>query len=139
MIHKQFVFIAVLFAAVLGLSGNEAEAARYKLGRSESIVRIQHAKDPTYAICYKTTTYFFIAGVYFSNDGYVLQKQGNSDSYIPLTTEEIQRFQQEGSLPDPMPKYSIPLMEYLFGYSLWILIAVFIGGSWIWNKFTDGD
>ena len=48
-------------------------------------------------------------------------------SFYPLSEEKIKELQQSGLLPSPLPKYSIPLWDYIFGYSLWIILGFAIG------------
>jgi hypothetical protein len=39
--------------------------------------------------------------------------------------EVLTQLQQERSLPSPLPQYSLSLLDYAFGYSLWLtLLAV---------------
>ena len=73
---------------------------------------------------FKTSSYFVGGGVYLRDDGYVFRVKGTSDRYIPVSAEELTELQQSGSLPTPLPPYSVPLFEYAFGYSLWIILAV---------------
>ena len=77
------------------------------------------------------STYWFIAGVYVVDDGYVLQQEGQLDRYWEYDEEQVKAWQSGGQLPGPLPAYSIPFWDYVFGYSLWIVILV-IG---IWASF----
>jgi hypothetical protein len=74
---------------------------------------------------YMTTTHWFGAGLYMSQDGYVIHQPG-TDSYWDLDAEGIAELQAMGVLPDPLPAFSPPVIEYVFGYSLWIVIAVLV-------------
>jgi hypothetical protein len=77
---------------------------------------------------YLTKTLFVAAGVYITDGGYVLGVNGDTKKYYPMPTgEELARLQKAGSLPDPLPPYSIDFVDYLFGYSLWIVLAGVIG------------
>src|SRR4051812_13739050 len=71
---------------------------------------------------HKFTKTFFVAGLYLKDDGYVL-KVRSSDTYYPLDDAKVRALQAEGAIPTPLPAYSIPLIEYAFGYSLWLIIA----------------
>jgi hypothetical protein len=62
-----------------------------------------------------------------SDDGYVLQKKTDYGAYYPLSEQRIIEMQQGGLLPSPLPKYSIPILAYIFGYSLWIILAFVVG------------
>jgi hypothetical protein len=67
--------------------------------------------------------YFFGAGVYVSDEGYVLKDKGES-SYYKTTPDQLKALQAEGTIPTPLPPYQISTFQYLFGYSLWILLLV---------------
>jgi hypothetical protein len=73
---------------------------------------------------YKTSGYYFLGGLFLKDDGYVLISQGNADNYFPVTKEDIDSYQNSELLPTPLPTYKIPIVEYLLGYSLWILIII---------------
>jgi len=71
--------------------------------------------EPT-CLAYKTTTYWVGAGAYFKDEGYVVG-QRSQQGWYPLETAE-------GHLPHPLPPYSISSWDYVWGYSLWIAIAI---------------
>lgn len=83
---------------------------------------------PKYNLCYKYSIRFFIAGLYLHDDSYVLAERDDDYKYIPLDKAKITELQKKGILPDPLPEYSIPLSQYLVGYSLWLIIAGLIIG-----------
>lgn len=74
-------------------------------------------------LAHRVTLHFFVAGIYTSDEGYVLTEKGNSELYYSLTPELLKTYQDEGTLPNPLPAYSIPIWDYLFGYSLWIIVG----------------
>jgi hypothetical protein len=118
-----------LIVILLGLSASPVRADML-FGPDESIHRITEIEidEKDYYLAFKTTIYFFVAGVYLSDDGYVLQEKhmvenGKSDWFIPLDPDEIRDLQAGGYLPDPLPRYAVPFWEYLFGYSLWLVVA----------------
>ena len=81
-------------------------------GRDETITCIEHVKvtgqhSEPLCIAYKTTKLFVGAGVYVSDDGYVLGVESNSKSFYKLDAAEIQRLQGASMLPTPLPQYSI--------------------------------
>jgi len=77
---------------------------------------------------FKVSMHFFIGGIYASDDGYIL-KIKNEKSYYPMPTgQELSEFQANGMIPSPLPTYSVPVFDYLFGYSLWIIIGIM--GLW---------
>jgi hypothetical protein len=101
-------------------------------GVDESITCIQPvtlkgANDEQLCLAFKTSKIFFGAGVYLRDDGYVLKPVNEYKSYYHMPgADKVARFQQEGLLPSPLPLYKIPVLDYLFGYSLWIVIALAI-------------
>jgi hypothetical protein len=106
-------------------------------GTDERVREIQPTKDPQYKLCYKSSTYFFLAGCYVTDDGYVLQKVGESKAYIVLDAGRIRQLQQEGVLPTPLPPYSLSFSDYLVGYSNWIILGFVVGIlfiKWAWTK-----
>jgi hypothetical protein len=105
--------------------------ARVKFGTDERIRDLQPTEDPQYTLGYKVRTYFFFAGCYVKDDGYVLHRTGALDEYIPLDAAKIEQLQKEGILPSPLPTYSLSFWDYFFGYSNWIILAFVIGVSLI--------
>lgn len=83
-------------------------------------------------LAHKTSGYFVVAGVYFQDDGYVLRPRHDKTKYIEVGPAELQAMQQEGTLPTPLPAYSIAWYEYAFGYSLWLAIV----GVLVWGFFA---
>lgn len=98
-------------------------------GKDETLTCIQPvtlkgADGESLCLAFKTSKYFVGAGVYLKDDGYVLKATSQKDLYYPMPApEELKAFQAQGLVPDPLPAYSVPVVEYLFGYSLWIVIA----------------
>ncbi len=100
-------------------------------GRQEDLVCIVdvavRAKDQReLCLAYKTTTHFFGAGLYVTNDGYALKVKGSRSEYYPLNSDAIRAHQTAGELPSPLPAYSLPFSTYVVGYSLWLCILVTI-------------
>lgn len=87
-------------------------------------------------LAYKTTGLFFFMGAYLSDDGYVLGIRGTSGSYYPLDEKQIKAFQESGFFPTPLPEYEIPLMDWVWGFALWILLVVL---AVIWFFPTKGN
>lgn len=118
-------------------SATPAFAGKLLFGDRETIHKIQDisyqgSSGERYYLGYKTTMKMIFAGVYLSDDGYVLGINGSHEKYIPLDAEKISSLQSAGLLPDPMPGYTVGLLDYAFGYSLWILIIV--SGLYYWIK-----
>ena len=131
--HPSSIFPSILVLGVLlclpvSVHAGQRQFAFGKVwfGAKEEIEKIQDIKGTEYQLSHKYTLYFFFAGVYLSDDGYVLQPKSSYGSYYPNSEESIKEFQRAGLLPSPLPQYSIPIWQYLFGYSLWIVVA-FVG------------
>src|SRR3990167_7926762 len=78
------------------------------------------------ALClaYKTSKLFVGGGVYLKNEGYVLGDPAQRDRYYPWPeAKQVKGWQSSGLLPDPLPGYSIPAIEYGVAYSLWIIVG----------------
>ena len=155
--YCRSVFVLIIFLLVIpdrAVAGSRTFAfAGGLFGSSEKIEKIQDLEGTEYILSHRYTSHFFFAGIYLSDDGYVLQKKIDSTSnrpsdlikrveelntYYPLSAEKILEMQQSGVLPTPMPRYSIPLSEYVFGYSLWLVLALAIfwvaGAPLIWAR-----
>ena len=119
----SLIAIILLFAMAL-----PAHARGLKFGDDEQIhmledvlIQSSTATEELY-LGYKTTTKFFGLGVYINDGGYVLGVKGEN-KYYSLTADQIKKFQSESTLPKPLPPYEISLIDYIFGYSLWILLV----------------
>jgi hypothetical protein len=130
---KKFLMLALMLA-FLPLSGAPAQAAK-GLGfgsdekiRSISDLKLRGPTGETLFLAHKVTTQFFLLGVHVKDDGYVLGVKGDSRKYYPMPTAQVQRLQQQGLLPSPLPGYRLSTIDYLIGYSLWLALAAM--GAW---------
>lgn len=92
-----------------------------RFGKDEKIhciadLDVKGANGEATCLAYKTTTYWVGAGAYFKDDGYVVGLKTERGWY-PLEAAD-------GKLPHPLPPYSISSWDYVWGYSLWIAIAI---------------
>ena len=122
----KYVMPLVLVAMMMFLS-TAADAARYQFGNVEDIHFIQDvdvtgSKGEKLYLAYKTSTMFALLPVYITDDGYVLGVSGE-DSYYTLTEKQIADLQGSDLLPKPLPSYGLELMDYAFGYLLWLVLA----------------
>ena len=98
-------------------------------GERESIHKIvdiplKGSKGEDLFLAYKTHSYFLLAGIYLEDDGYVIGISGNDNGYYPLPSGyKLREFREAGMLPIELPKYKITFLDYIIGYSLWIIIA----------------
>lgn len=127
-------FIVVGILVLLAPTSAEAQFTTFS-GKQENIKCLQPVNGTDYKLCHKYSKHFFIAGIYLSDDGYVLADDDNATEYIALEQTKIRELQTAGTLPNPLPRYSINLTQYLVGYSLWLIIILFIGPSlWVWLR-----
>ncbi len=90
-------------------------------------VQLKGAKDEALCLAHKHTKIFVVAGVWVNDDGYVLGVKSDSKKYYDMPAgETLATMQQNGLLPKPLPPYSLSFFDYLFGYSLWIIVGVMV-------------
>ncbi len=135
---RRGLLLLAAFLCLLLPSRNASAALQF--GEDDTIhflqdVTLKGASEEALFLGYMTKIQFFIAGVYVTDAGYVLGVKGDSKRFYHMPTgEELARFQKGGLLPDPLPPYSLSIWDYLFGYSLWLVIAftaawMVIGGA----------
>ncbi len=127
--------IAIVLSLML-LTPSVASAGMLRFGKSEQIERLAPVALPGPAgeslyLGHKVTTQWFLAGIYLKDDGYVLGVEGQSKTYYALKADKMALAQKAGLLPNPLPAYSIHPLQYLFGYSLWLLIVVVIAWTMV--------
>jgi hypothetical protein len=94
-------------------------------------VKLKGGNGEELCIGYKTTKFAVFAPAYLKDDGYVLVVENSAKNYYPLPQgTELAEFQSAGMLPKPLPPYTIPTLEYVFGYLLWIAIGATVLVSW---------
>jgi hypothetical protein len=112
----------------------------YMFGKEEKLtcivdVPLKGPKDEALCVAYKTTMYALFAPAYFHDDGYVLALKGGGNEYYPLPRgAELSTLQASGSLPNPLPPYQIPLLDYAFGYLLWSALALGVGLTYVGDR-----
>ncbi|MEM6864683.1 MAG: tetratricopeptide repeat protein [Bacteroidota bacterium] len=119
-----------------------AKRVKGLFGKSERIQKIidVETKGPNgeaLYLGYKTTSLFFFMGIYMKDDGYVLGVKESISSYYPVNEMQLASLQKSGDLPNKLPSYEIPLTDWLWGFSFWILLAV-LGGIWFFPKSGRG-
>ena len=132
--------LVVLLLGLMLLVPTAASAARF--GKREEVQRIAPVSFPGPSgerlyLGNKITTFWLGGGLYLKDDGYVLGVVGDDKAYYALTPEKIDVAQKAGLLPDPLPAYQIHPIQYLLGYSFWLVLVVVIAWSLIqaaWQK-----
>ncbi|MBU0500601.1 MAG: hypothetical protein KJ675_07200 [Gammaproteobacteria bacterium] len=73
-------------------------------------------------IGYRTRELYLLAGVYVTDEGYILGVTSDESKYYPFPSgDELKAFQESGMLPEKLPEYSLSTLDYIFGYSLWLI------------------
>ncbi len=135
-------FVFVLFLAVMAFAG-EARAWT-PFGSVEHITPIVDVSlttpggDALY-LGHKTSNVYFVLGVFVSDDGYVLGLRSAPKHYVDMPPPEmLAAFQKQGKLPDPLPPYRLGIGDFLWGYSLWIVVVPLLGGYIYWHVAIRG-
>ena len=74
-------------------------------------------------LAYLVEIQFFIAGVWVTDGGYILTNDKKTFYSISESEQKI----IEESINKEFPSYSLSVFDYLFGYSLWLILAGVIG------------
>ena len=83
---------------------------------------------------FRVSMRFFVGGIYTKDEGYIL-KIKSEKSYYPIPAgDELAGFQANHMIPSPLPSYSVPMWDYLFGFSLWIILGIM--GAFAAIKYT---
>ena len=100
-------------------------------------VGVKGQNDEPLCLAYKTSKLFVGAGVYLKDEGYVLGDPAQREIFYPWPeAAQVKTWQSAGLLPDPLPGYSIPAIEYAFAYSLWLILAVMAGWAVVQRALT---
>jgi hypothetical protein len=114
-----------------------------EFGARETIRCLQDVAQPGpkgEALCLanKFTVVSFVGPVGLTDNGYVLSVKGTKH-YYPLSDAQIVELQASRALPTPLPSYALSKWDYVYGYLLWILIAlmlpVVIGKGWMARRY----
>lgn len=125
---KKIYSACLLMLALLFSSQSHAGIPVF-FGESDELYVIENGPSitegrETFHLGHRVYKKWFIFGINVVDEGYVLISANNANRYVPLNAGLINDFQEDGSLPKELPSYSIPLMDYLTGYSLWIVLLV---------------
>ena len=129
---KQYL-AAIVIAGFAILCPPDVEAAQFGFGDDGRVTPIQDVKlkgpqGEALTLAYKTSSKWFLLGLYLRDDGYVLGVKNEPGRYHALSGDQIERWQMSGLLPKPLPAYNIAMIDYVLGYSMWIVAGlVFFG------------
>lgn len=99
-------------------------------------VAITGEQNEPLCLAHKTSKLFVGAGVWVRDDGYVLRREHDAHVFYPWDEAQVKQWQSEQLLPDPLPSYSISIGDYVFGYSLWLIVVGIIAVSLIKRALT---
>lgn len=127
-IHQSFVIALCLILS--GLLVSPASARRYRHGADEALhvivkTGVVSSDGAALFVCYKAYTYYLLAGLYTTDE--LVLCEGESKRYwvLPPATE-LAGMQKAGLIPDPLPTYTRPVMDYVIGYSFWLILAALL-------------
>lgn len=120
-VMKRLYFILVLVAISMSMPAHSREMMFGDVDKIHKIqdVNFKGPKGESLYLGHRTTTKYFILGIYLTDQGYVLADRDSQTYYYSLDNKVIASLQAEGALPNPLPKYEVNVFEYLGGYSLW--------------------
>lgn len=130
-------FFAFAFAAAALAAAPAAEARGFgRFGNEDNFHKIQDLVIPAelagevppewsqgVELDSHTVTHWLGGGAWLEDKGYAITVRGG-EKYWDLDEKLTGALQEANILPKPLPKYEIPVIDYVFGYSLWIIIAV---------------
>lgn len=120
-----------MLALVAFMSLSFTAEAKWSFGTQEKLESVAPVNLPgpngaQLELARKVVTKHFLAPYYVKDGGYVLKIRNNDKSYFPMPTgAELDVLQKTGMLPNPLPKWEMPLSDKLFGFLLWeILLGI---------------
>lgn len=138
---KQISIIFLFFLALMSVSVPANAKGGGVIGERDNIHKIEDIKltgnnGESLYLGYMTESYFLIAGVFMKDAGYVIGINGDDDAYYPMPEgEELKQLQAEGLMPKEIPSYKIPLLDYVIGFSLWLILPFIL----LYMKFSNKD
>lgn len=119
--------VLILAISINTLFAPPAAAAKVRFGAQEYLQKIEDvdlrgSNGEALYLGYRYSFHSFIAPYRLTDDGYILGVVGQQ-SYYKLDPPLIERLQAQRRLPNPLPPYSISLLDYLMGHALWLIVA----------------
>jgi hypothetical protein len=134
--------VGFLLALFLIVFAGEAKAWT-PFGTVEHTTRIEDVTlttpdgDPLF-LGYKTSTLYFLLGVYVSDDGYVLGLRASPRHIAEMPPPNVLiELQKQGKLPNPLPAYHLGLGDYAAGFSLWLVVLPIVA-AYLYYHFAFG-
>lgn len=77
-------------------------------------------------------SYWLLAGVWVSSETVIAV---SNDSYSPMPKgQELKELQELDILPDPIPDYGLNALDYILGYSFWLIVAIILIIGYVTSK-----
>lgn len=110
---------------LLALAGaTTAAAAKMRFGAEETLTHYAdtgvEVGGEKLSLCYKATTQWFLLGAWTTDEAVLCDRARRRYWALP-EGDQLKQLQAAKRLPDPIPPYDRPFIEYAFGYSLWVL------------------
>jgi hypothetical protein len=124
--RRALLVLAAFF--LMTVSGQDAQA-RGIFGTKETINHLQDLsmKGPNGEALYLgflTSTHAFLLPYSMSSGGHVIGIKGVSGKFYKPPKEMFEQLQLAGALPKTLPVYKWTALDYLWGYSLWLGLAI---------------
>ena len=135
------ILLITAFTVLLGLS-SQANAGKLMFGQQDSIHFVANTTIPgpggaRLFLGHHVTMHAFLLPHYVESKGLVLGLSGESTKYIPLpATQELAEFKRAGFLPNDLPRPELSVFDYVFGFSLELLLLGAIGYHFIKRWFA---
>ena len=135
------LFLGTLLGILLGFAPL-ANAGKLMFGSEDSIHFVANttiqAPDGRLFLGHRVRMHAFLLPFYVESKGLVFGISGESKKYIPLPpAEELARLKAAGLLPKDLPRAELGLFDYLFGFSLELVILGCIGYFLITRRKTS--
>jgi hypothetical protein len=135
------MLLLVTFAAMLGLS-SQANAGKVMFGQQDSIhfvanTTITGPGGTHLFLGHLVTMQAFLLPYYVESKGLVFGISGESKKYIPLPAEQqLIELKNAGLLPKDLPTPELSIFDYVFGFSLELLVLVAVGYPVLKSRFS---
>ncbi len=138
------LLLLVTFAAMLGIS-SQANAGKVMFGQQDSIhfvanTTIAGPGGGRLFLGHLVTMQAFLLPYYVESKGLVFGISGESKKYIPLPAEQqLSELKNAGLLPKDLPTPELSIFDYVFGFSLELLVLVAVGYTVLKSRLSKNN
>ncbi len=123
----RFFLTAIVFFFLV-LPPTQAHAGKFCFGTDEDLrsiekVDLQGPNGETLYLARLLRTECFVLPYTVSDQGYVLRVEGQNN-YYQLDEAKIAEYQEQGSLPKPLPEFKLSNLDLIFGHLLWVTLVI---------------